>query len=164
MNEQTRTVSDAGNTLTLKSTTHPQNGNQIVTAEVTFTRVGKAPAGANGTSGSWRVNKVNESQNGLTTTYNSNGDELSMSTPTGRSYTAKLDGKDYPVKGAYFYNSVSLKRIDDRTIEETDKRDGSVVEVAKMTVAPDGKKMTGGRDGQADRPNVDLRGREAVGK
>jgi uncharacterized membrane protein YfhO len=102
VNEQTRTVSDDGNTLTLKSTTHPQNGNQIVTAEVTFTRVGKAPAGANGTSGSWRVNKVNESQNGLTTTYKSNGDELSMSTPTGRSYTAKLDGKDYPVKEAYF--------------------------------------------------------------
>jgi hypothetical protein len=44
VNEQTRTVSDDGNTLTLKSTTHPQNGNQIVTAEVTFTRVGKAPA------------------------------------------------------------------------------------------------------------------------
>jgi hypothetical protein len=34
---------------------------------------------------------VNESQNGLTTTYKSNGDELSMSTPTGQSYTAKLD-------------------------------------------------------------------------
>jgi hypothetical protein len=142
VNEQTRTVSDDGNSLTLKSTTHPQNGDQIVTAEVTFTRVGKAPAGANGTSGSWRVNKVNESQNGLTTTYKSNGDELSMSTPTGQSYTAKLDGKDYPVKGAYFYNSVSLKRIDDRTIEETDKRDSKVVEVAKMTVSPDGKKMT----------------------
>ena len=46
------------------------------------------------------------------------------------------------MKGAYFYNSVSLKRIDDHTIEETDKRDGKVVEVAKMTVSPDGKKMT----------------------
>jgi hypothetical protein len=38
--------------------------------------------------------------------------------------------------------SVSLKRIDDRTIEETDKRDGRVVDVSKMTVAPDGKSMT----------------------
>jgi len=141
-NEQTRTVSDDGNTLTLKSTTHPQTSDQTVTAEVTFTRIGKAPAGANGTSGSWRVNKVNESENGRTTTYKGDGDEISMSTPTGESYTAKLDGKDYPVKGAYFFNSVSLKRVDDHTIEETDKRDGKVVEVAKITVSPDGKKMT----------------------
>jgi GH15 family glucan-1,4-alpha-glucosidase len=142
VSEQTRTVSDDGNTLTLKNTTHPENGDQTVTAEVTFTRIGKAPVGVNGTSGSWRVNKVNESENGLTTTFKGDGSELSMSTPTGVSYTAKLDGKDYPVKGSYFYNSVSLKRVDDRTIEETDKRDGKVVEVAKMTVSPDGKKMT----------------------
>ena len=140
--EDTRTVSDDGNTLTSKVTHHPQNSEQAVTGEATFSRVGKAPAGANGTSGSWRFGKVNWSENGVTTTYKSNGDELSMSTPTGASYTAKLDGKDYPVKGAYSYDSVSLKRVDDRTIEETDKRDGKVVRVSKMTVSPDGKKMT----------------------
>ncbi len=37
--------------------------------------------------------------------------------------------------------SVSLKRIGD-SIEETDKRDGKVVSVAKMTVSADGKTMT----------------------
>jgi GH15 family glucan-1,4-alpha-glucosidase len=140
--EQTRTVSDDGNTLTAKVTSHPENSDQTVSVEVTYTRVGKAPAGANGTSGSWRVNKVQESDNGLTTTYTSSGNELSMSEPTGESYTAKLDGKDYPVKGTYTYNSVSLKRVNDRTIEETDKRDGKVIFARKMTVAPDGKKMT----------------------
>ena len=140
--EGTRTVSDDGNTLTMKMTRHPQNSDQVTTAEVTFSRIGKAPAGANGTSGSWRIAKVNESENEVTTTYKSNGDELSMSTPTGKSYTAKLDGKDYPLKGAYGYDSVSLKRVDDRTIEETEKRDGKVVFVSKMTVSPDGKKMT----------------------
>jgi hypothetical protein len=140
--EQIRTVSDDGNTLTVKTTSHPQDSDQTVTGEATATRIGKAPAGANGTSGSWRINKVQESENGLTTTYKSNGDELTMSTPTGESYTAKLDGKDYPVKGAYGWSSVSLKRVDDRTIEETDKRDGKVVEVLKMTVGTDGKTMT----------------------
>ena len=49
-----------------------------------------------------------------------------MSQPTGESYTAKLDGKDYPAKGSYTYNSVSLKRVDYHTIEETDKREGKV--------------------------------------
>jgi hypothetical protein len=140
--EQTRTVSDDGNTLTVKTTNHRPDSDQTTTAEATLTRVGKAPASANGTSGSWRVSKVNGSENSLTTTYKSNGDELSMSTPTGTTYTAKLDGKDYPVKGAYGWNSVSLKRINDHTIEETDKRDGTVTDVSKITVSPDGKTMT----------------------
>jgi hypothetical protein len=142
VSEQTRTVSDDGNTLTYKITSHPETSDQTVSTEVTLTRVGKAPAGANGTSGSWRINKVNETENGLTRTYKSSGDELSMSEPTGESYTAKLDGKDYPVKGAYGWTSVSLRRLDGRTIEETDKRDGKVLEVDKMTVSSDGKKMT----------------------
>ena len=140
--EQTRTVSDDGKTLTTKVTAHPANSDQTVNVEVTYTRVGKAPAGAHATSGSWRTNKVKQSENGLTTTYKTSGEEMSMSAPTGESYTAKLDGKDYPVKGSYTYNSVSLKRVDDRTIEETRKRDGKVIGVSKMTVAPDGKKMT----------------------
>jgi hypothetical protein len=88
------------------------------------------------------MGKVKESENGLTTTYKRSGDELSMSAPTGESYTAKVDGKDYPVKASYTYNSVSLKGVDERTIEETRKRDGKVIGVSKMTVAPDGKKMT----------------------
>ncbi len=35
---------------------------------------------------------------GLWTTYKSNGDDPTTSTPTGESYTGNLDGKDYPVK------------------------------------------------------------------
>jgi hypothetical protein len=140
--EQNRTVSDDGKTLAVKTTSHPKDSDQTVTSAVTLTRVGKAPAGSNGTSGAWRLDKVNESENGLTTTYKSNGDELTMSMPTGESYTAKLDGKDYPAKGAYSYDSVSLKRINGRTIEETAKRDGKVVEVSKIAVSPDGKTMT----------------------
>lgn len=140
--EQTRTVSDDGHTLTVKVTNHPENSDQPVIVESTATRVGKAPAGAHATAGSWRINKVKQSENGLVTTYKGSADGLSMSQPTGQSYTAKLDGEDYPVKGSYAYNAVSLKRVDDHTIEETDKRDGKVIGVAKMTVSPDGKKMT----------------------
>jgi hypothetical protein len=140
--EQTRTVSDDGNTLTWKQITHPENSDQPVTMDTTYTRVGKAPAGANGTSGSWRINKSKLSENELIMTFKSSGDELSMSAPTGESYTAKLDGKDYPAKGAFSYNSICLRRVDDRTIEETRKRDGKVVEVNKLTVSPDGKKIT----------------------
>lgn len=139
--ERTYTVSDDGNTLTVKVMSHTENGGQPVSEEVTLTRVGMAPAGANGTSGSWRINKVKGSENELITTYRVSGDELSMSSPTGESYTAKLDGKDHPVSGQHGYNSVSLRLVNDRTIEETHKLDGKLVEVVKMTVSPDGKRM-----------------------
>jgi hypothetical protein len=140
--EQTRTVSGDGNTLTWTQIIHPENSNRTASSENTYTRVGKAPAGAHGTSGSWRINKIQASDNDLIFTYRRSGDELSMSTPTGESYTAKLDGKDYPAKGAYSYNSVALRGVDERTIEETRKRDGKAVEVNRITVSPDGKKMT----------------------
>jgi hypothetical protein len=141
ISEQTRTVSDDGNTMTVKNTIHEESG-QVATSEITTTRVGMAPAGANATSGSWRMNALKLSENAGTVTFKSSGDELSMSDPVGASYTAKADGKDYPAKGSYTYNSVSLKRINERTIEETDKRAGEVVYVIKMTVSLDGKTMT----------------------
>jgi hypothetical protein len=37
---------------------------------------------------------------------------------------------------------VSLKHIDDHTVEWTTKRDGKIIGVAKLSVSPDGKKMT----------------------
>lgn len=40
--EQTRTVSDDGNTMTIKVTSHPKDSDQPVNTEVTFTRLGKA--------------------------------------------------------------------------------------------------------------------------
>jgi hypothetical protein len=64
-----------------------------------------------------------------------------MSDKTGDSYTAKLDGKDYPYKGDPGLTSVSLKKIDANTIEETDKRKGKPIYVSRMTVSADGKTM-----------------------
>ena len=37
---------------------------------------------------------------------------------------------------------VSAKRIDENTVEEIDKRDGKIVEVARFTVSADGKTLT----------------------
>ena len=65
-----------------------------------------------------------------------------MTDPTGDSYVAKFDGKDYPFTSTNQMTAVSLKRIDSHTIEETDKRGDMVMSVAKMTVSPNGKTMT----------------------
>jgi hypothetical protein len=75
-------------------------------------------------------------------TYKITGDSLSMSNPTGQSYTAKLDGTEAPYKGDPGTTSVSVKKLDKNKIEETDKREGKVISVAWMTVSADGKTMS----------------------
>ena len=128
--------------LTASRTDYPIDGSQPVKVEVKWTRVSKGPAGSNATSGSWRIENVNEDAAGLTSTWKSVGDGLSISTPTGYGWEAKLDGKDYPVKGTYANYAVSLKTLGDHSIEATYKRDGKIETVDKITVSPDGKKMT----------------------
>jgi hypothetical protein len=53
-----------------------------------------------------------------------------------------LDGTETPVKGDLSNTMVSVKRIGENTIEETDKHDGKVVEVTCFTPSADGKTMT----------------------
>jgi hypothetical protein len=57
-------------------------------------------------------------------------------------YTAMYDGKDYPIKGAPWADTVSLKLIDSRTTIRTDKKDGKVVVTLKGVVSKDGKTFT----------------------
>ncbi len=140
--EQTRTVSADGKTLTVKTTIHPPNGSQPVTTEVTATLSGPAPMGVHAASGAWVIAKMKQSDNGLDATYKVEGDQITMTQPTGETYTAKLDGTDAPYKGSNSTDTVSVKKIDAHTIEETDKRGGEVIEVDKMTVSPNGKTMT----------------------
>jgi hypothetical protein len=140
--EDTRTASQDGKMLTVSRTEYPADGGQPVKVEVKMAQVSKGPAGSNGTSGSWRIQNVKEDDAVLITTWKSAGDGLSISTPTGFGWEAKLDGKDYPVKGTYASETVSLKSLGDHSIEVTYKRDGKIENVDKITVSPDGKKMT----------------------
>ncbi len=140
MYTDTATVSDDGKTLNDKFTDN--TGTQPVTGEATSKRVSAGPTGSHVLSGSWRTEKLNRiSSNGLTVTYQGTADGLKMSDPNGNSYDAKFDGKDYPIQGDPGHTMVSLKRIGDRTIEETDKRDGKVVGVFRMTVSADNKSI-----------------------
>ena len=133
-------VSADGKTLNDKVT--DTTGSQPVKVEATSTRVKPGPAGSHAVSGSWRIEKYDSvSSNGLTVTYQGTANGLKMSDLNGNSYDAKFDGKDYPIQGDPGHTMVSLKRIGDRTIEETDKRDGKVVGVYRMTVSADGKSI-----------------------
>jgi hypothetical protein len=63
-------------------------------------------------------------------------------TPTLTQYTANFDGKAYPLTGSQNADKVSLKRIDARTTERTDKKGDTVVATVTRVVSQDGKTMT----------------------
>jgi len=133
-------VSADGSTLTQawtdQSTGTPQTG------EVLYERVGKALEGAHPVSGTWRAKMIrNLSASAKTATYRVSDGKVSMSTPAGISYEAGLNGKEVPVKGDPGQTTISVKMPNGSTLVETSKRGGKIVEVDRMTVAPDGKSM-----------------------
>ena len=137
--ETTTSVSADGNTLTVNFTDSSIADAPAVKGSYTETRVGPGPAGAHAVSGQWKPAKIdNVSAEGLTTTYALDGDTLHMTSPSGVSFDAKLDGTDTPIKGDPAGTTASVKRVGDG-FEETDKRDGKVVGVATFSVGADGK-------------------------
>jgi hypothetical protein len=137
------TVSADGKTATFEFSDSSNTNADPVVGKGTSTRVAKGPAGSHAVSGSWRTTSFeNLSDNGLTFTYKVDGDSLTMTAPTGQTYTAKLDGTDAEYKGDPGTNGVSVKKLSDKAIEETDKRDGKVISVSRIMLASDGKSMT----------------------
>jgi hypothetical protein len=135
-------VSADGNRVTAEFTDNSASNGATVTGKGELTRMAKGPSGSHAISGSWREAKVeNVSENGLSFTMKVSGDELTMSSPTGQGYTANLDGTEAAYHGDPGTTSVVVKRIGPTTLEETDKRDGKIISVSRMTVLPGGKKM-----------------------
>ena len=56
-------------------------------------------------------------------------------------YTARFDGNDYPISNSIL-STVSLKRVDDQTVERTGKVQGQIVETETRTVSDEGKVLT----------------------
>jgi hypothetical protein len=137
----TTTVSPDGSTLSFEfSDSSNTNGGPPVTGKGEETRVAKGPAGSHALSGSWRMAKMSGlSDNATVFTYKTDGGQITMTNPTGQTYTAKLDGTEAPMKGDPGVSSVQVKMIGKNTMEETDKRDGKPISVFRMTVAADGK-------------------------
>ena len=135
-------VSADGSTMTFEFTDSSASNADPVTGKGQATRVAKGPAGSHAISGSWRMAKMDTlSDNALSITYKVTGDSLAMTTLIGQSYTAKLDGTEAPYQGDPGTTSVSVKKTGSNTLEETDKRDGKVISVTRMTVSADGKTM-----------------------
>jgi hypothetical protein len=154
----TSTVSSDGKTLMFTfSDSSNTNGGPPVTGKGEATREAKGPAGSNAISGSWRTTKMEGlSDNATFWTYKISGDEITMTNPTGQSYTAKLNGTEAPMKGDPGVSSVSVKMKGKDTLEETDKRGDKVIGVFKMTVAADGKTAKASYDDKLQDRTVDF--------
>ena len=104
-------------------------------------RVSPGSGGAHQISGTWRMTDGDVSNHAEDTIFKVNGDMLAMSDRMGRSFSAKLDGTEAPYNGSDEFTSVSLRMVDDHTIEESDKKGGKVAKLSRWSVAPDGKTM-----------------------
>jgi hypothetical protein len=133
------TVSSDGKTMIEEFSNNPET--DPVVGKASFIRVGDAPAGSHILSGKWQMRTIkNDTEAGTLTTYRSIPNGLRII--SGReSYEAKFNGKDYPA-GSDRRSTLSLKLIDQNTVEETDKHDGKVLNVSRMTVSSDGATMT----------------------
>jgi hypothetical protein len=138
----TVTVAPDGKTAAFEFTDSSNSNAAPVTGKGTSKQVAKGPAGSHATSGSWITTSfASLSDNGVTVTYKTDGDMLAMSTPTGQSYTAKMDGTEAPFKGDPGVTSVTVKMTGKRTLVETDKRDGKVIGKATSTLNKSGTAM-----------------------
>ena len=143
VSSSTTTVAPDGNSLTFDFTDSSNTNGEPVTGSGTATRVAKGPPNSSPISGSWHTTSFKSiSDNGLTFTYKVEGDTLTMTSPTGQSYTAKMDGTVAPFKGDPGVTTVSVKKRGDNGIIESDSRNGVVIGISTNTVAADGRSMT----------------------
>ena len=116
-------------------------------------------------SGTWKMNPAKSKYSpgpapkNITVKIESDADNIKLASdgidaagnPTHVEYTAKYDGKDYPITGAPNADTVSLKRIDAKTTQSTLKKGDQVVMTVTSVVSDYGKKRTStfkGKDAQ----------------
>ncbi|MBV9302958.1 MAG: hypothetical protein JOY62_16015 [Acidobacteriaceae bacterium] len=136
----TWTMSDDGKEMTIKNEGTREDGS---TFNNTFKL--KRLAGSSGLAGTWQSTEANISSpvdwkiekyesDGLSFVFPSNNERLDF----------KFDGKDYTATGPRVTpgSTSSARRVDDRTIEVTDKLKGKVMSRDEYKVSEDGRKLT----------------------
>jgi len=116
--------------------------------------------------GTWKLNEAKSkfspgSSKSVTVVYEAAGDNVKCTIdgvdgqgkPYHNVWTGKFDGKDYRVTGDSEGNTRAIKKINDHTMEATNKKGGKVVSSGEIVVAADGKSRT-----------VTLSGTDSMGK
>ncbi len=116
--------------------------------------VSAAPADEH--SGTWKMNPAKSNYNpgpapkSITVKIASDADNMKLTSdgidaagkPTHVEYTAKYDGKDYPITGIPNADTVALERLDASTIRSTTKKGDQVVMTVTSVISKDGKTRT----------------------
>ena len=127
-------------------------------------------AAADQHSGTWKMNPAKSkyrpgpTPKSNTVQIDSDADNLKLSAegidaagnPTHVEYTAKYDGKDYPITGMPNADTVALERPDASTMRSTLKKGDQVVMTVTSVISKDGKRRTStfkGKDAQGQDVN-----------
>jgi hypothetical protein len=116
--------------------------------------VSAAPADEH--SGTWKMNPAKSNYSpgpapkSITVKIASDADNMKLTSdgidaagkPTHVEYTAKFDGKDYPITGIPTADTVALERLDASTIRSTTKKGDQVVMTVTSVISKDGKTRT----------------------
>jgi len=116
--------------------------------------VSAAPADEH--SGTWKMNPANSNYSpgpapkSITVKIVSDADNMKLTSdgidaagkPTHVEYTAKFDGKDYPITGIPNADTIALERLDASTIRSTTKKGDQVVMTVTSAISKDGKTRT----------------------
>jgi hypothetical protein len=105
--------------------------------------------------GTWKLNEAKSkfppgASKNHTVVYEAMGDNVKVTVdgtngegkPTHSEWTGMFDGKDYPLTGDPTADTRSYKKVDDRTMELTNKKDGKVIVSGRIVVSADGKTRT----------------------
>jgi hypothetical protein len=135
-------VSEDGKTLHREFSRINAPGAPAESGVYTATRLSTGPDGSHAISGTWHQNPPESlSENAQSITFKVDGDMLTMTSPLGDSFTAKMDGTEAPVKGDRGADRVRIKKISPNTLEQTYMLGGKLVSITTMTVSADGKTM-----------------------
>lgn len=121
-------------------------------------------------SGTWKMNPAKSKYSpgpapkSNTVKIDSDADNLKLSSdgidaagnPTHVEYTAKYDGKDYPITGLPNADTVAIERLDASTIRSTLKKGDQVVMTVTSVISKNGKTRTStfkGKDAQGQDVN-----------
>jgi hypothetical protein len=105
--------------------------------------------------GTWKLNDAKskmpaKAPKNNTVVYEMSGDNVKVTVdgtdpdgkPTHNEWTGKFDGKDYPLNGDPNADTRSYKKINDHTLELTNKKGGKTTATGRIVISADGKSRT----------------------
>ena len=127
----------------------------LLTLAVLFAAVTMCSAAEDVNMGTWKLNEAKSkissgAPKNTTVVYAAADDSVKITVdgvdaegkPAHNEWTGKFDGKDYPVTGDPTSDTRAYKRVNDHTLEITNKKGNKVTTTARIVVSADGKSRT----------------------